>query len=53
MTPFDYLGALLDWCYAKNKALGFVVATLIAIGAAVAVAYLNQDGATLRIAKRI
>ncbi|MGS1072398.1 hypothetical protein [Burkholderia glumae] len=44
MTPFDYLGQLLDRAYAKNKALGFLLALLIVVVATAAAALLNQDG---------
>ncbi|MGS1033153.1 hypothetical protein EFP18_23415 [Burkholderia glumae] len=44
MTPFDYLGQLLDRAYAKNKALGFLLALLIVVVATAAAALLDQDG---------
>lgn len=44
MTPFDYLGRMLDRAYARNKALGFFVALLIVAIATAAAALLDQDG---------
>ncbi|WP_186107689.1 hypothetical protein [Burkholderia gladioli] len=43
MTPFDYLGRLLDWAYAKHWAFGFAVALLIVALAVAATAALDQD----------
>ncbi|WP_186177904.1 hypothetical protein [Burkholderia gladioli] len=43
MTPFDYLGRLLDWAYAKHWAFGFAVALLVVALAVAAAAALDQD----------
>lgn len=47
MTPFDYLGALLDRIYARSKILGFLVAILIVVACMALAACLNQDGAAV------
>ncbi|WP_257834582.1 hypothetical protein [Burkholderia glumae] len=48
MTPFDFIGALLDWCYARNKILGFIVASLIAFLAAIGIAMIPDSSAAVR-----
>lgn len=52
MTPFDFLGALLDRIYARSKVLGFLVAVLIAIVCTALAAWLNQDRAHQSITYR-
>lgn len=44
MTPFDYLGRLLDWAYAKHWSIDFLVTTLILVIALAVEVAINQDG---------
>ncbi|WP_257806417.1 hypothetical protein [Burkholderia glumae] len=47
MNPFDFIGALLDWCHARNKVLGFLVAYLIAFLAAIGIAMIPDSSAAV------
>lgn len=47
-TPFDWLGTLLDKCYARNKALGFLVASLIASLCAIGIALILDSSDAVR-----
>lgn len=44
MTPFDFLGALLDRIHARSPVAGYIIASLIAAACMYAVAILNADG---------
>ncbi|WP_412021505.1 hypothetical protein [Burkholderia cepacia] len=44
MTPFDFLGALLDRIHARSPVAAYLLALLIAAACAIALALLNQDG---------
>lgn len=46
MTPFDYLGALLDRIHTWNPVAGYLAALVIAAACAVVIESLNQDGAS-------
>ncbi|WP_293033979.1 hypothetical protein [Paraburkholderia sp.] len=47
MTPFDYLGALLDRIHARSPIAAYLVALLIAAVCAIALALLNADGSSV------
>ncbi|WP_179235061.1 MULTISPECIES: hypothetical protein [unclassified Burkholderia] len=44
MTPFDYLGALLDRIYEWNPIAGYLIALTIAAVCTFVLARLNADG---------
>ncbi|MEK6418458.1 MAG: hypothetical protein V4801_02560 [Burkholderia gladioli] len=45
-TPFDLLAALLDRLHKRSPIAAYLVALAIAAGAMMAIAMLNQDGAS-------
>ncbi|WP_175427772.1 hypothetical protein [Burkholderia gladioli] len=47
-TPFDYLGDLLERLHKRSPVVAYLVAVAIAAGAVMALAYLNQDGSSVR-----
>ncbi|WP_186126409.1 hypothetical protein [Burkholderia gladioli] len=47
-TPFDWLGDLLERLHKRSPIAGYLVAVAIAAGAVMALAYLNQDGSSVR-----
>ncbi|MBR8380661.1 hypothetical protein KDW20_33315 [Burkholderia cenocepacia] len=44
MTPFDFLGALLERIHARSPVVSYIVASLIAAACMYVVAVLNADG---------
>ncbi|MEX3614446.1 MAG: hypothetical protein VB141_12000 [Burkholderia gladioli] len=53
MTPFDYLGALLDRIHAWNPVAGYLAALVIAAACALALAFLNADGSAVQAIRSI
>lgn len=47
MTPFDYLGALLDRLHRRSPVAAYLVALAIAAVCTLAIAYPNQDGSSV------
>jgi hypothetical protein len=46
MTPFDYLGALLDRLFEWNPIVGYLAALAIAAACTLILARLNADGSS-------